>query len=207
MVFRQWITSEQLISRWRCWPFQLAQAWKEGLPVYSAYSGAKQLAGQSCLECAYGSDNGEAGCDDGKDLCLGYTDTIMGEFGPEEISTTIDIGAIGERFAKGALTFDLAEVEAFELAHGLRVNQPEPAEGAGLEEESLTKRPDLTTRERRTHQAIIAALCKKAGIEWEVRGAATKISQALDGIGISVDDDTIRKILKEIPESIEARTR
>ncbi len=70
-----------------------------------------------------------------------------------------------------------------------------------------TKNMELTTRERQTHQVIIAALCKKAGIDWEARGAATKISHALDGIGISVDDDTIRKILKELPESIEARTR
>lgn len=65
----------------------------------------------------------------------------------------------------------------------------------------------MNTRSRRTHQAIIAALCEKAGIDLAARGAAQKIIDALELKGVSVDGNTIRKILKEIPDSLEARQK
>lgn len=94
---------------------------------------------------------------------------------------------------------DLIKAEAALVAAGLKAHVFSP--------EQRGEHRDLSTRERQTHQVIIAALCKKAGIDLEARGATTKISHALDEIGITTDDGTIRKILKEIPESIESRTR
>lgn len=65
----------------------------------------------------------------------------------------------------------------------------------------------LTTRSRRTHQAIIAALCQKAGVDWAARGGAQKIIDALELMGIPADGNTIRRILKEIPDALEARQK
>ena len=56
----------------------------------------------------------------------------------------------------------------------------------------------LTTRSRKTHQILITALCKKAGIELGARGAAGKIMKLTEEIGIPVSDDTIATILDEI---------
>ncbi len=56
----------------------------------------------------------------------------------------------------------------------------------------------LTTRSRKTHQILIAALCKKAGIELGARGAAGKIMKLTQEIGVPVSDDTIATMLDEI---------
>lgn len=75
------------------------------------------------------------------------------------------------------------------------------------EKKSHQSNRPLRTSERRTHQVIIAALCKKAGINPNARGAAAQIMAITEGIGAPITDDTIRKILNELPESIEFRTK
>lgn len=65
----------------------------------------------------------------------------------------------------------------------------------------------VATRHRRTLLTIIAALCKKAGIDHAGRGAAAAISSATAEIGAPVGDDSIRDLLKEIPDAIESRSR
>lgn len=59
------------------------------------------------------------------------------------------------------------------------------------------------TRKRRTLLKIIAALCKESDIDLEKRGAAMRIMEATDRIGVTVKDDTIRKIIDEIPDALE----
>lgn len=65
----------------------------------------------------------------------------------------------------------------------------------------------LSTRERRTLHTVIAALCKKAGIDPTARGAAMAIESATAELGVPVGDDSIRSILKAIPDALESRTR
>ncbi len=65
----------------------------------------------------------------------------------------------------------------------------------------------LNTRERRTLLVIIASLCQLARISFEMRGAAQKIKSATEVIGAPVDDGTIDKVLKEIPEALETRMK
>jgi hypothetical protein len=65
----------------------------------------------------------------------------------------------------------------------------------------------LSTTERHTHQVMIAALCKKAGINHQDRGAASAIARLTDEIEVGVTDDTILKILKQIPDALAARGR
>lgn len=69
-----------------------------------------------------------------------------------------------------------------------------------------TERP-LTTRARRTLLTLIGALCKGNKIEWQERGAATKIKALTEMIGVMVDEETIRNILREIPDAIESRMK
>ena len=63
------------------------------------------------------------------------------------------------------------------------------------------------TRQRRTLLTLIAALCRKAGIDPAGRGAAVQIASLTDEIGAPVTDDAIRSLLRELPDAIESRSR
>lgn len=76
-----------------------------------------------------------------------------------------------------------------EQAHRLKIDEPAPP------------------RARRTLLTLIAALCSGSKIDIEARGAAQRIKKMTEEIGAPVDDETIRKILMEIPDALEARTR
>jgi hypothetical protein len=65
----------------------------------------------------------------------------------------------------------------------------------------------LTTRTQRTLLTIIAAVCRHTDFKWEERGAAQRIREAAEDLGVSVTDDTILKVLREIPDALESRTR
>jgi hypothetical protein len=68
-------------------------------------------------------------------------------------------------------------------------------------------RKPLSSRERRTFLIIIAALCQKAGIKPDARGAAVVIASATEQLGVPVSDDSIRTMLREIPDAIDSRSR
>ncbi len=65
----------------------------------------------------------------------------------------------------------------------------------------------MTTTERNTLLAIIAALCGHAKINHQERGAAVQIAKMTDAVGAVVTDDTIRKVLEKIPDAIESRMK
>lgn len=65
----------------------------------------------------------------------------------------------------------------------------------------------LETRQRRTLLTIIAALCKHAGIDPQVRGAAQRIKQMTETLGTPIDDETIKKALDGIPDALETRMK
>jgi hypothetical protein len=71
---------------------------------------------------------------------------------------------------------------------------------------SKVDRP-VTTRQRRTLLTIIASLCRSAGIDPQARGAAQRIKGLVEILGVSMDDDTVAKVLKEIPDAIESRMK
>lgn len=60
----------------------------------------------------------------------------------------------------------------------------------------------LRTRERRTLLVVIAALCKRAGIDPAARGAAVEVASVTAELGATVSDDTIRALLRAIPDAI-----
>jgi hypothetical protein len=67
--------------------------------------------------------------------------------------------------------------------------------------------PQLTTTERNTLLTIIAALCHFSGIEHQNRGVAGKLEKMTEEIGAPVTDDTIREVLKKIPDAVDSRRK
>ncbi|MCQ1549839.1 MAG: hypothetical protein NOF05_13710 [Candidatus Accumulibacter phosphatis] len=65
----------------------------------------------------------------------------------------------------------------------------------------------LTTTERNTLLAIIAALCEHASIKPKDRGAAGQIARMTEDIGAPVSDDTVRRWLAKIPDALESRMK
>jgi len=61
---------------------------------------------------------------------------------------------------------------------------------------------DLSTREKNSLLTIIAALCNYSDIDIGKRGTAIQLSELTREIGSSLDDETIRKYLKLIPDAL-----
>ncbi len=74
------------------------------------------------------------------------------------------------------------------------------------DKQMVADRP-LTTRQRRTLLTVIAALCKEAGIDYQERGTAKRISIAVSELGAAVGEDTIRGYLSAIPDAVESRSK
>ncbi len=67
--------------------------------------------------------------------------------------------------------------------------------------------PVMTVRSRRTLLTIIASVCKRASIDVGSRGASQRIKEATEDVGAPVSADTIKAILGEIPDALEARMK
>jgi hypothetical protein len=65
----------------------------------------------------------------------------------------------------------------------------------------------LTSNEKNSLLVLIAALCKEANVDWCQRGVTTSLVAMTDLIGAPLTDDTILKILKQIPPAIESRSK
>lgn len=81
----------------------------------------------------------------------------------------------------------------------------EKFEAQFLEPELETK-PLLST-ERNTLLIIIAALCESSGIKHQERGVAAEIARMTERLGASITDDTIRLVLKKIPDALGSRAK
>lgn len=65
----------------------------------------------------------------------------------------------------------------------------------------------LSTTERNTLLTIIAALCKHSRIDPKERGVPQRIMKMTDDLGAHVDDGTIIRHLKSIPDALESRMK
>jgi hypothetical protein len=93
---------------------------------------------------------------------------------------------------KNDAVFLLEEVARYEAEHGTEV-------GAAKAEATLS------ARERNSLLTIIAALCDYSDMDIRARGAAGQIVKMTEELGAPVTDDTIRKVLKQIPDALETR--
>ncbi len=69
------------------------------------------------------------------------------------------------------------------------------------------RRESLSTKERHTYLVLIAALCKTSKIDLSVRGVSSALAALTDQHGTPISDDTIRKIIKEVPGALESRSK
>jgi hypothetical protein len=74
-------------------------------------------------------------------------------------------------------------------------------------EKSSTENLDrpLATRERRSLLVVIAALCKRYGVDYADRGTTQAVHKMVELMGAKLGEDTIREILAQIPEALESR--
>lgn len=207
MVFRQWITPGELMKRWRCWPFQIGEAWRAGLPVYSSINGAKVEPGESCLECTLGNQNGGKGCD--HELCA-HVWTYEG-FCPatgegEADYYRLDVGGIGDRLANGAFTFDLDEVEASEREHGLTSQEEADASVpalAGLDPEERRELGQLRRDQEKWDLSISASIAVGKALTTGGRFTKEDVWKVIVDAGIDRNDlpnTTFKRIWDRVPE-------
>ncbi|MFW5397274.1 MAG: hypothetical protein XXXNARYT_003002 [Candidatus Accumulibacter regalis] len=78
---------------------------------------------------------------------------------------------------------------------------------ASLSGRSAGLEKPLITTERNTLLTIIAALCDYGDIKHQERGAARQLAKLTDEIGASVSDDTIRDVLRKIPDALRTRMK
>jgi hypothetical protein len=69
------------------------------------------------------------------------------------------------------------------------------------------RRTPQETRHRNTLLVIVAALCKAAKVDFAAPGGARNVAALTEAAGTVVDEDTVRKILREIPQAIERRLK
>ena len=69
-----------------------------------------------------------------------------------------------------------------------------------------TEKP-LSATERNSLLVVIAALCKRNGLNPQDRGVAPKIAAMVNEIGVPMDPDTILAFLKKIPDAVGGRQR
>lgn len=72
--------------------------------------------------------------------------------------------------------------------------------------QSKNEKP-LSTTERSSLLTIIAALCDCSAIDINQRGAAKRIEEITEEFGYRVSNDTISRVIKQIPEVLEARSK
>lgn len=79
---------------------------------------------------------------------------------------------------------------------------------ANAESRSMEKpEPPASPKHRRTLLTLIGALCEAAGLDVKKRGVAQRLMKMTEQVGAPVDDETIRKIIADIPEALESRSR
>ena len=81
-----------------------------------------------------------------------------------------------------------------------------PVAPEGLRNGDSEDKP-LGKRERDTLLTIIAAFCKYESWDVQGRGTATTIAKLTEDLGAPVTDDTIRKVLGQIPDALDTRMK
>ena len=188
---QRFISGADIVDKRNWREAQLRDAFlNHGLGCYRPHSVVKEYDHQSCIACKYDGarDKAEPGdeCFHGRRGC-DFDYDFFADFG-------VFIGRLME------CDFDLEDIEKFEREHFL---------GAGSETKDApfhAEKP-LGTRERRTHQVIIAALCQNNKIGPRSRDAVSRLVRLTEEIGAGVGEDKIRQILKELPDSIESRMK
>lgn len=74
-----------------------------------------------------------------------------------------------------------------------------------IDDATVEDEKPISPTERNTLLVVIAALCKKTGIDHQDRTSASLLARLVDDISVSVSAETIRKALKQIPDAVARR--
>lgn len=74
-------------------------------------------------------------------------------------------------------------------------------------DEATPAEKPLHTTERRTLLVLVAALARQAKFDLSARGINGAIARATEEIGAPVAEETVRRMLLQIPDAIEARAK
>lgn len=118
---------------------------------------------------------------------------------------TVDEAQAGAFETLGDNAAEIASLKQELRIARLRISHLEFLKLGGRHSNTENKPP--STRQRRTLLTVIAALCKSAGISPSSRGAAAAIASATEELGVPVSDDSIRMLLRDIPDAIGSRSR
>jgi hypothetical protein len=75
-----------------------------------------------------------------------------------------------------------------------------------LNDNPIPEKP-LTSKERNSLIVLIGALCKEVDIDYKERGVSTAFVSMTESIGAPLTDDTIRKILNQIENAVDLRSK
>ena len=75
-----------------------------------------------------------------------------------------------------------------------------------LEDNPISEKP-LTSKERNSLLVLIGALCGEAKIDPKKRGVTTSLVKMTENLGAPLTDDTVRKILSQIEDAVQARSK
>ncbi len=75
-----------------------------------------------------------------------------------------------------------------------------------LQDTPVQEKP-LSSKERNSLLVLIGALCNEVGIEPDERGVATALVHMTESLGAPLTDDTVRKILKQVKDAVELRSK
>ena len=75
-----------------------------------------------------------------------------------------------------------------------------------LEDTPISEKP-LAPKERNSLLVLIGALCKEVGIDPNERGVAISLVRMTEILGAPLTDDTIRKILNQIEDAVDLRSK
>ena len=114
-IVMEWITGEQILTRWRALPFQLVDAWERGLGTYRMTDGVRQEHGRSCLDCSAGTIQGFPSYYRAHEYCSRECSETCLCHGDDRPRASIE--DLGDRLREAF--FDLAEVEEFEQMVGI----------------------------------------------------------------------------------------
>jgi hypothetical protein len=76
-----------------------------------------------------------------------------------------------------------------------------------LVQQKIREEKPLNSKEKDSLLIIIAALCNHAGFKPSDRGVSVKIKEQVEQMGVKIDEDTVRKWLKLIPDVLEKREK
>ncbi|RBP50764.1 hypothetical protein [Arenicella xantha] len=78
---------------------------------------------------------------------------------------------------------------------------------SSLGEDTQGSGSSLGARERNTLLVLLATMCDQANFDYNQRGISKAIEAATEEMGARVSDDTIRKVLSQIPAALESRNK